>query len=271
METKTMREELITEAKKTDLYEELTSQVDLVCEMLDSSETDQDELTNAIEKGKSKAAAVNKAMRESLVAKLVAGDAPVKEAIEVGYIDIFNFKTVAAKKDKETGLVTEPAKAELSTKMEIIDLSIMNTATDKRGELFTESDAMAWLNGLNHCIYAEKVRVGGITKVSDKLSQWAANAVEEKYAVKFDSKAGKAKTMQIVFDKILFEETETKKGEKVNVYKWDKRYADVLFENYTRWSNSKINSLVFPKESTFRQMFMRVAHLLVTGEELEAE
>lgn len=271
METKTMRETLVKEAKATDKYEELCRQVDLVTELLGDAGADQDELTDAIEKGKSKAEAVNKAMRESLVAKLVATDAPVKGAIELGYVDIFNFRTVSAKRNKDTGLVTDPAKAELDTKMEIIDLSIMNTATDKRGELFTKSDAMAWLNGLNHCIYAEKVRVGGITKVSDKLSQWAANAVEEKYAVKFDSKAGKAKTMQIVFDKLLFEETETKKGEKVNAYKWDKRYADILFENYTRWSNSKINSLVFPKEATFRQMFMRVAHLLVTGEELEAE
>lgn len=188
----------------------------------------------------------------------------VLDAIKAGSITIKSLKQV-----KDSKLF------ELGDKMIVIDLKEFEEARPKAS--FVNGQWLHWVEALNHAIYEMVIKELGVKQISKRLQKWKISAVARELNLVSIlkngelSKNGAKSALQQVLDAIIFIESKDKKGKIVNQFKVDGRDVNALLQNYTKWSASTINGVIFPTDATFRQMLMRIFHRIVTGKDYIAE
>ena len=188
----------------------------------------------------------------------------VLDAIKEGVI-----KVVSIKRQKNSNLF------ELSEKIEVIDLKEFEEARPKAS--FANGQWIHWAQALNHAIYQMVMKELGVKQISPRLQKWKISAIARELNLVSIlengklSKNGAKSALQQVLDAIIFIESKDKKGQIVNQFKVDGRDINALLRNYTKWSSSTINGVVFPNDATFRRMLMRIFHRIVTGKDYIAE
>ncbi len=196
----------------------------------------------------------------------------VKAFIETGSIELF-----AVKNDSKIGegYVKEGTKMEVLDIMELFNECIrrQNAANGVNRKIFHDSFYLENIDNLCHVIFAAKCKDYGIDpKSNKKYSSYCTMKIAASTGVQsIDTKTSATKAMQGCFDSLVYDETVDKKGNKVNKYKVDTRYEKALVGNFSKWSGKSINGVTFPNYDTFRRMFMRICHMVVTGKELIAE
>ena len=270
-----LRSKLVIDAKETEKWRELTDKVSEINRLFKKSDENTDkivELEDDIQKIVTK---LNADMKESMVAKLIATDNQVLEYIKLRYRNVFGVGKKQPTEDKEGNII--PASIKITERIQILEFSDVPKWQEKAGDehkkfsdLFAKENALIYLSCLNYTMYAERAKKYEITdgRIAKIINSEAAKVLEKEYGTEFKSKRAKAKILQAMLDNILFIKGKT---DDENIFKVDKRLVAFFEDNYTRFSNKTINGVVFPKFKTFDTIFMRLAHLVVTGDKIQGE
>lgn len=203
---------------------------------------------------------INDEIKKDIFANLLAQENTALEAIKLGSIELMSIK-----QDSKSN------EFEFSEKMVILDLSELQENEGKK-QIFANPQGIYWMESLNHAIYAMKCEQTQITEKSKRLSSFKISRIAKTLELEsVTTKGGATNAIQKVLDACLYVPMNDKKGKEVNTYKVDGRHITTILENYTKWSNSSINGIVFPSDSTFRQMLMRIFHCIVTDKKFIAE
>lgn len=193
----------------------------------------------------------------------------VKTFIEIGCVDLY-----AVKNDSERGegYVKAGEKMEILDIKELLDACVERQAPGNYRQISRKEFHMEHIDNLCHVIFAQKCKEMGIDPKSNKrYSAYCSYKVAKDCECNINTKTGITKAMQICFDSLVYVPTTDQKGNTVNAYKVDTRYQKALLANFSKWSNKSINGVSFPNYDTFRRMFMRIAHMVLTGKAIELD
>lgn len=221
-------------------------------------------IANAKKKVNESLEALNEELKEAEYKEIASHKEPIKEIVTMGSLELYSTKTTKNKdSDKET--------MEVSSKMQIFDIADFWTRVDQPLNMFHSRDWETVLPKFGQAIFKMKCDEMHIlpTAVSKKYQGWLVDKLEKEFNLaSATSITGATKIAQRIMDSVLYEPEKDKNGVEHNKYKVETRHTKALLNNFTSWSNSTINAVTFPKDSTFRQMMMRIMHMVVTGKEI---
>lgn len=190
---------------------------------------------------------LNDEERATTLADLAASLMPVYETCRVGMYAL----TSIVKDKKGNGY----SKGE---KYEIIDLYDLAKV---KPEAFKNPQWIYYVEALNHAVKDYILAMQGITKKSQRLSEFKLSATAQILGISVkDTKTNKGMTaaLQTVVDTILCDQTVT------NID------AEALRLNYSAWGRA-INGVVMPIETSFRKQITRILFRIINNEEFVGE